>query len=207
MKLPAIQSLATAYQSLRKHDGNALVKRIRFGAYLLTIEAHKDRVAAVEDLRDKYGAVTGVSGSSVSRMTTVFTKYCFEPNMTPEDVAKDLLECRGHEAGIITLTRALDKAEKAGGGVAEAWELLRSGESLRSKAEREADKEAGDEGEGAGEGAGGNVPSQTGDPALQEIIKAVIEARQAGVEDEQILMALDELVTHAEHYAGKDFVR
>jgi len=201
------KSLVSAYQSLRKHDGNALVKRIRFGAYLLTIEAHKDRVAAVEELREKYGAVTGVSGSSVSRMTTVFTKYCFEPNMKPEDVAKDLLECRGHEAGIITLTRALDKAEKAGGGVAEAWELLRSGKSLRSEAEKKADTEAGDEGEEGGEGSGGGTTGQPADPALQEIIKAVIEARQVGVEDEQILMALDELVTHAERHCGKEIVK
>jgi len=199
------KSLVSAYQSLRKHDGNALVKRIRFGAYLLTIEAHKDRVAAVEELRDKYGAVTGVSGSSVSRMTTVFMKYCFEPNKTPEDVAADLLECRGHEAGLITLTRALDKAEQAGGGVAEAWELLKSGESLRSKKEKEADKEAG--GEEGGEGSGGGVPSQPSDPALQEIIKAVIKARQAGAEDEQILMALDELATHAERHCGKEIVK
>lgn len=192
------KSLVSAYQSLRKHDGNALVKRLRFGGHLLTIEAHKDRVAAVAGLAFEHGVVTGVSASSVSKLTKVYTAFCEEPGRTPEDVAADLLEFRGYEAGVITLWRALDKAEKAGGGVEDAWSLLKSSSPLRSKAEQKADGKQGDEGEGAGEGSGGGVPSQPSDPGLHDIIKAVLEARQAGVEDEQILEAIDALTAEVE---------
>ena len=201
------KAIVSAYQSLRKHDGNALVKRLRFAGRLMDLDTHKDRVGLVHTLVSHFGVVSGVSPSTVSKLTKVYNAFCEEDGQTPEAVADWLLKMRGHEAGIFTLWRALDKAEKAGGGVAEAWELLRSGKSLRSEAEKKADTEAGDEGEEGGEGSGGGTTGQPADPALQEIIKAVIEARQVGVEDEQILMALDELVTHAERHCGKEIVK
>jgi len=192
------KAIVSAYQSLRKHDGNALVKRLRFAGRLMDLDTHKDRVGLVQTLVSHFGVVSGVSPSTVSKLTKVYNAFCEEDGQTPEAVADWLLKMRGHEAGIFTLWRALDKAEKAGGGVFEAWALLKSGESLRSKKEKEADKEAGDEGEEGGEGSGGGLPSQPSDPALHDIIKAVLEARQAGVQDDDILEAIDALTAEVE---------
>jgi len=169
------QAIIKAYEGLRKHDGNATAKRLRF-AGMLAQYSHKDAVSLLEWLVGEYGLVSGVSKSTVSKMTKVHTAFVQEAGSTADEVAKRLVAIGKAESGVSTLYRALKAASD---DVSTAWNLLETGADIRNEGKADED------GDGEGEG--------TSDDGLSAIMTAVHAARKRGVADADIVAAIESL--------------
>ena len=169
------QAIIKAYEGLRKHDGNATAKRLRF-AGMLAQYSHKDAVSLLEWLVGEYGLVSGVSKSTVSKMTKVHTAFVQEAGSTADEVAQRLVAIGKAESGVSTLYRALKAASD---DVSTAWNLLETGADIRNEGKTDED------GDGDGEG--------TSDDGLSAIMTAVHAARKRGVADADIVAAIEAL--------------
>lgn len=169
-------SMITSYEALRKADGAALWKRLRFAGFL-SVLPFAEAKAAVEELASTYGTVQGVSKSTVSKMITVYKAYVSD-SVSPADVSKRLVDIGKAEAGISTLYRALKAAND---DVEQAWYLLETGADIRGENRDEAPE---------GDAPEGDAPV---DADLSAIMSAVHEARQRGVSTDAIVTALNAL--------------
>jgi len=161
-------TISRSYVSLRKHDAKGAEKHLRF-AGMLAQHRHKDAVELVTHLRDTYGAVSGLSPSTVSKYQIVYRNFVEAAGETPDVVAQRLYEMGRDENGIHTLCRAFYAADK---DVQRAWYMLKKGLDVR-----------GDKKNSKG----------TSDDGLSAIMTAVHAARKRGVADADIVAAIEAL--------------